>query len=183
MFLSKLHGMILAVRFVCQCKRERRAFERMTLTQARELEDEALTTCVITRMGDYDKAELKTVAQPLRVVYTVFWYQIEVNNGGLCQYFANHSAVTAPYLEQALYEVGAKKHLDLFHRFVTENGIDVRDLSSFKLERVEDFEEQEKRYPFDQFDDAFYALEEEKERLSDALACYIRQHLTDFFEA
>ena len=47
----------------------------------------------------------------------------------------------------------------LFDGFIARNNIDLTDLSSFKIEDVEEFEERMERYPFDEYDDAFYDFE------------------------
>lgn len=174
----------LLVQAISMSKEEKRCHS-VTLAQAREMDNDELASCVMMRLNADSEEELNTFSQPVRLAYTVIWYQAEVNNGGLCQYFVNSSSMTAPYLEQALCEMGANRHLSLFHNFVTKHGIDVTDLSSFKIDEVEEFEEQEERYPFDDFDEAFYELEGDEnsltETLTHCLGVYIRQHITNFF--
>lgn len=164
-----------------ETKEAERAYEKMTLEDARELDEYELVECVFCRLDAEDEEELAAMSEPQRMMYTVLWYQAEVNNGGLCQYFVNSSSMTAPYLEEALNVIGADAHLELFHRFVTENGIDVNDLDSFRIESADEFEEQLARYPFEAFDDSYYELERYG-CLDELCSAYIQAHIEDFFE-
>ena len=110
----------------------------------------------VTEDAVYDFAEQKGLAQELIFAYTLTKFEMEVNNGGLCQFFVNSSRETAPYVSDALEAVGAAGIKALFDGFIKDNGIDVNDLSSFKLSRVEDYEAQTERFDFDSFDDRFY---------------------------
>lgn len=152
----------------------------MTLSDAEAMDDDALTMCVSVRTEVADERELAALSEPVRFIYTVFSYQAEVNNGGLCQYFVNSSRMTAPYLEEALSAIGAGLHREQFSDFMSVNRIDVTDLSEFILEDIDQFEEKCELYAFDDFDNTFYELEE-KESLDSLCAAYIRAHMTDFF--
>lgn len=110
----------------------------------------------VTEDAIYDLAEQKGLARELIYGYTLTKLEMEVNNGGLCQFFVNSSREAAPYVSDALEAVGALGIKALFDGFVRDNGIDVNDLSSFKLSRVEDHEAQTERFDFDSFDDRFY---------------------------
>ena len=110
----------------------------------------------ITEDAVYDLVEQKDLPQELIFAYTLIKLEVEVNNGGLCQFFVNSSRQCAPYVSEALDAVGAGGIKELFDRFVTGNGIDVRELSSFKISKIEDFEKQTERFDFDAFDDRFY---------------------------
>ena len=114
-----------------------------------------------------------------RVFYVVEQYDEEINNGGLCQYFTNPSRLAAPYLLSSLNEIGASASAKLFSDFLTTNNIDVKDLSSFIIKDLSEFAKQNKRYPFDAYDDAFYKLCKEKP-LNEYLIAYVRKHIDEF---
>lgn len=157
-------------------------WQTITLETAAELTDEELLDCVTSRLGKVETAEeLSALSDPNRVVYTLYWYDLEVQNGGLCQYFVNSSRITAPYLPEALTAVGAEGERQAFDDFVRENGIDTSDLSSFAIQDTEEFAHQNERYPFVAFDEGYYARYE-REPLNAKLTTYIRQHLAAFFE-
>lgn len=167
-------------RFAKNLKEQQKRYAAMTLSEAQTLDDETLFECVFTRLASVDSWEdARRLTHPAQLVYVVQQYEVEVNNGGLCQYFVNSSRETAPFLVEALEAIGAQQHCAHFRRFVTDNGIDPAHLESFIIESVDEYEAQTQRYPFDAFDDAFYGLEEP---LDDLCARYIRAHLNDFFE-
>ena len=111
-----------------------------------------------------------------RVFYAASYYEMEVNNGGLCQFFVNASRVLAPMLADCLDEISASDHKALFERFVQDNGIDVNDLSSFRIDDINDYPAQTERYPFDAFDRAFYELKP----IQELLPSYVRSHISEF---
>ena len=96
-----------------------------------------------------------------RVSTVLNCFDMEVMNGGLCQFFVNESRYYAPYVSESLEIIGAKDVNEAFLDFVTKNKIDLRDLSSFKSATLEEFSAQYKRYPFDDFDKVYYSQPEE----------------------
>ena len=119
---------------------------------------------------------IRSLPHAAQVFYTVFIYDMEVNNGGLCQFFVNPSREIAPLLTECLDEIGAADHKDLFEAFVRDNGIDLNDLSSFEVSNNAEYMEQTRRFPYDDFDDRFVRLKS----LAELLPAYIREHITDF---
>ncbi len=91
-----------------------------------------------------------------KVVFCLEKFEAEVNNGGLCQFFVNSSSVCAPYISQSLESIGALNIKELFDSFVSENGINVNDLSSFKVSSIDEYNLQTQKYDYDSFDDKFY---------------------------
>ncbi|MBE6951412.1 MAG: DUF4375 domain-containing protein [Ruminococcaceae bacterium] len=123
-----------------------------------------------------EDAEHAPLTLPQRYCYALNLLELEVNNGGLCQFFVNSSRLAAPWVSDGLAAIGAAEHKELFDGFIGKYRIDVKDLSSFSILRVRDFEKQAKRYPFDEYDDRFYTLPS----LREPLTAYIRQHLDEF---
>jgi len=101
---------------------------------------------------------------------------MEVNNGGLCQFFVNSSRMVAPLVSEYMGIIGAADHKKLYDDFTSKYGIDLNDLSSFDIEEAAEFEEQNQRYPFDEYDDAFYDMEP----LETYLKKFIRENVKDF---
>lgn len=91
-------------------------------------------------------------------VYSLNRFEAEVNNGGLGQFFVNSSSECAPYISNAMNAIGATELKNHFDNFITENHININDLSSFKIDSLEQFEEQTERFDFDSFDDKFYEI-------------------------
>ena len=120
--------------------------------------------------------ELAQFSGARRTVYILEMFDAEVQNGGLCQFFVNSTRTMAPYVSRALEDVGAQTHKDLFDGFIAQNNIDVSDLESFQIFKARDFKKQAKRYDFDAFDEAYYALP----ALQDFVIAYIKSHITEF---
>lgn len=104
---------------------------------------------------------------------------MEIQNGGLCQFFVNSSREVAPYILECLEVIGATAYAELLSDFVIKNDISLNDLGSFITEDIDEYEEQTERYPFDEFDDAYYELYE-KEPLERFLLEYVKKNLKDF---
>jgi hypothetical protein len=96
------------------------------------------------------------LAEEIRFTYSLYQFEMEVNNGGLCQFFVNSSSECAPYISNALEAIHATDLKAHFDDFIEKNNIDVKDLSSFKIDTVEEYEAQTQRYDFDAFDNIFY---------------------------
>lgn len=161
---------------------KQRRWLALTRPEAEALSDEDLWDCVTSRLPDLEEPEgLAALCGPVRTVYTLYWYDLEVQNGGLCQYFVNSSRITAPYLPEALTAVGAEEYRKDFETFVRRNALDVTDLSSFQIQDVDQFAAQNARYPFDAFDEEYYERCESG-LLEDLGVAYVRKHLDAFFE-
>lgn len=111
-----------------------------------------------------------------KTFYIASCYEMEVNNGGLCQFFVNSSREIAPLLPDALSAIGADGHRELLETFVTQNAIDLNDLSSFISDTTEEYDTQTKRYPFEDFDLAF----EQLPPIRELLIPYVRKYLSEF---
>jgi hypothetical protein len=111
-----------------------------------------------------------------KVVFALNYLDMEVANGGLCQFFANDRGLVAPYIGEYLKLVGAEEHQALFDGFLAKYGIDANDLSEFSFTTIEEFVELYDLYPFDEFDDPYYQLPP----LSSYLAPLVRENLDEF---
>ena len=155
---------------------------QMSVDELRALSDEELFYAVMVRterkvdsFEDWDEG-VNSLNFHQKVFYSVNWLEIEVNNGGLCQFFVNSSRMVAPLVSEYMAVIGADEHKRLYDDFVQQNGIDLCELSSFDVDDLEEFAEQYDRYPFDDYDDAFY----EAEPLETYLTKYARENLNDF---
>lgn len=79
-------------------------------------------------------------------------------------------------LPAALEEIAAHEHKELLEAFVRENSIDLKELSSFEIRDVKEYQKQENLYPFARFDDAFFDLPP----IQELLPGYVRMHLEEF---
>lgn len=155
---------------------------KLSLEELNALSDEQFFYAVLVRTerkvdGFADWGEGVNSLNPhQKIFYCVNWLETEVNNGGLCQFFVNYSRMAAPLVSDYMAIIGAQEHKKLYDDFLLENGIDPKNLSSFDIEELEEFEGQYERYPFDEYDDAF----DELEPLESYLTKYAREHLESF---
>lgn len=119
---------------------------------------------------------ISTLNKAQKTFYSINYLDMEVQNGGLCQFFVNSSRVVAPFISECLETIGANEHKKLYDEFITQNQIDQTDLSSFNIDDVSEYEGQTRRYPFDDFDNAYYNLKP----LENFLVEYVKQHIKEF---
>jgi len=101
----------------------------MSSEQLCKLSDQRLTNVILDRIDNrlsrWNAEDYNTLNEVEITVYTAAWYSIEITNGGLCQYFVNPSKYTAPYLSDALLNIGALATEKDFTEFVNNNKIDL----------------------------------------------------------
>ena len=165
-----------------QDDKRRRRYLKMPLEELKALPDDALFDALTARTeaklikagGFVDGVDSLSNAE--KVFYIASYYEMEVNNGGLCQFFVNSSRMIAPMLLDCLRAIGADEHAKLLETFVADNGIDLNELSSFAVDSYEEYERRCESYPFDDFDDKFYELD----AITDLLTSYAREHISEF---
>lgn len=130
------------------------------------------------RVDGFDEWEegVNSLNNTQKIFYSINWLEVEVNNGGLCQFFVNSSRIVAPYISEYMSIIGANEHKELFDKFITDNSIDLSNLSSFVIDDVDEYEKQTERYSFDDYDDIFY----EMKPLEVYLKKFAREHIEDF---
>ena len=154
----------------------------LTTEELAALDDDMLFFSAISRtehiIDNYEESEdgFAALNAHQKVLFSVNALESEVNNGGLCQFFVNSSRAVAPFISDSLGLIGAEEHKALFDGFISKYRIDLNDLSSFMIRRTRDFDKMTKRYPFDEYDDAFYELP----ALEEPLTKYIRAHIDAF---
>ncbi len=143
------------------------------------LDDEAFFDALIDVCEDavYD-INAKDITDEQKTVYSLINFEIEVNNGGLCQFFVNSSRECAPYVSIALDTIGCTDLKEIYDKFINENNIDVNNLNSFIISDVSDYEKQTERFDFDSFDDEFY----ENETLHGLIINYAKKNLNSILK-
>jgi hypothetical protein len=159
----------------------------MTGEQLCKLSDESLVTTIIERI-DFNNKNKSTENEKLaalnnteRITYTAAWFDWEVQNGGLYQYFSNSSRYTAPYLSETLKSIGANQIETCFKNFITKYNVELANMDDFHAKSVEEYTLKEKLYPYDEFNKKFVELYE-KENILTLTAKYIRDHISDFIK-
>ena len=91
-----------------------------------------------------------------KTAYTAACLDLEIMNGGLCQFFAN-CPDCADFVPEALDRLGAAEHKALYEQFLAVNAIDPLD-PMFQTESIEEFSQLYDLYPWDDFDTPYCAL-------------------------
>lgn len=157
----------------------------MQTEELNALEDTDLLSAVSYRLdAKVDKFDdisegLEALSENQRVIYSVGWFDAEIQNGGLCQFFVNSSRVIAPDVSKCLAALNACEYKRLYDGFIEENKIDTCDLSSFGPADISEYERQMERYPFDDFDDSYYKLSEKKP-IEAYMIAFVRKSLSEF---
>ena len=157
-------------------------YNKMTTEELASLSDDELFETVwkraesIIELNNEISNAFNFLNDEQRIFYAINYFEMEVNNGGLCQFFVNSSRIFAPSVSEYMEIIGATEHKKLFDTFIEKNQINLYNLSSFDCETVEDFELQYERYPFEEFDDEFYELDP----LQKYLIPYIRKNIDKF---
>ena len=163
-----------------QMKKEA-AYLQMSTSELAQLSDDELFSAIWARTENIvsSKEDLLegflSLNEKQRIFYAVYYLEMEVYNGGLCQFFVNSSRMVAPIVSEYMSIIGATEHKNLYDTFIEKHQIDTQDLSSFDCETVEVFQSQYERYPFDEYDDAFCELE--------PLQTYLTQFVKENIEA
>jgi hypothetical protein len=123
-----------------------------------------------------DEIAFSKITPEHRTVYILSIFDMEIQNGGLCQFFVNSSRLLAPHVDQCLMTVNAEEQRKLFSSFVTTNNIDLNNLESFEIEDATEFVAQTERYDFESFDNAYIELTP----LQDYLISYIKANISVF---
>ncbi len=110
-----------------------------------------------------------------QTVFVLSWYDDQIRNGGLFEFFCSEERVFAPLVETFLLSVNALEHHNLFRSFLDENALDATDLSAFAVENAAVSNVWEKRYPFQAYYQAYASLPP----LESYLAAYIRDRIDD----
>ena len=167
---------------IAEAKENEARYLTMSIEELSALSDDELFEAVASRTeSKVDNFEdladgVNSLNNSQKIFHSLNWFEMEVNNGGLCQFFVNSSRIVAPLVSEYMGIIGAEEHKKLYDDFVDKNDIDLSELSYFNIAEVEDFEEKNQSYPFDEYDDKFY----EMEPLETYLKKYIKEHLEDF---
>ena len=167
---------------ITEAKENEARYLAMTLEDLSALSDDELFEAVVirteskvSRFEDWTDG-VNSLNSSQKIFYSLNWLEMEVNNGGLCQFFVNSSRMVAPCVSEFMGIVGANEHKKLYDDFIAQNDIDLSDLSFFDIEKVEEFEEKTQKYPFDEYDNMFCEIEP----LESYLKRFIKAHLEEF---
>lgn len=150
--------------------------ELLKLTDSQLYEKVYLQTLDLVEAYPDEKTALSEISPEYKTVYILSIYDMEIQNGGLCQFFVNSSRLLAPHVDDCFQTINAQEHKKLFNEFVTNNNIDLEHLESFEIEDVNEYTAQTMRYDFEAFDNAYIELTP----LQDYIVSYIKDNISAF---
>ena len=173
-------GFVSAILYNIRNMKKAKKIREMGKENLLALEDEDFYEAICCLCDDavYDIKAVGLTKEQI-FAYSLYMFEMEVNNGGLCQFFVNSSSECAPFIGEALEAIGATELKSLFEQFMKDNDIDVTDLSSFKITYVEEYEAQTERFDFDKFDNSFYDNENFHQQIIDYFRANVEQLLKD----
>ncbi len=127
----------------------------------------------------YDLDKISKLSKGQQAVFSTWWLEAEVNNGGFNQFYFNSSGQYAKMAEIGFKTIGAEKFSELTLRannIFTENK---ERLEEFDDGTKESFSESYKDNPLNDLDTEFYKLYD-SENISDLRIKYIRENNKQF---
>jgi hypothetical protein len=163
----------------------RKIYTELDENTIKRLSDEELEQTVIDyidhKIGDNYEEEYNIVtglSKGFQAIYTTWWVEAEVNNGGFHQYFWNPSGKFADLAVVGFKEIGAIENAELMEKAIA---IVIREFPEMKKFHdkgsPEAFSESYKYTKLNDLDDKFY---EYKEDLSGLRIKYIRENIQLF---
>ena len=108
--------------------------------------------------GPNDDPYFSSLPEAAQCLHFVALFDMEIQNGGLQQFFVNCGAAYAVRISQNLRITGLSEIADLYDDFINRHGIDVSCLIRFSAETEDELIALTTLYPFDEFDDAYIKL-------------------------
>lgn len=121
-------------------------------------EYEALYLALAGRTSGPDDEEFKNLPEEAQNLFIVSVLDMEVQNGGICQFFVNYGPACAERAADCLRAVGLDEMAAAYERFFRENGINPAELHEFHAETAEQFSALYKLHPYELFDDEYMKL-------------------------
>ena len=123
-----------------------------------------------------DKSFISILNEAQYIYAAVSAFGMEINNGGLGQFFLGESRRFAPYVSEGLHEIGADEIQKLFDDAVFKRGININELLDVAETDEVAYNDMILQYGFEDFDDAV-AKVYEKESLEKLLIGYARKNI------
>lgn len=109
-------------------------------------------------LGPEADEQFHSLPECLQALYITAIFDMEIQNGGLCQFFVNCGSTYAAKITESLHVIGLEPMEVLYKSFLSDHQIDSSDLSSFQSDSIDNIIAQYERYPYDSFDSAYIDL-------------------------
>jgi Sec-independent protein translocase protein TatA len=164
----------------------RTIYKELTTEIIDSIDDNDLEQVVIDNIyeqvgSDYEKEfeNAKKLTKAQQAMFSVWWVEAEVNNGGFNQFYFNSSGQYAQMAVEGFELFGASKFADLMRQANQIYNENKERLEEFDDGTMESFSASYKENPLNDLDTEFYELYD-TEPLNKLRIAYIRKHLSEF---
>lgn len=109
-----------------------------------------------------------------RNIYSLLWFDKEIINGGLGEYFFGYSNITMKYIEEALNDIGDYETLSKYKEVLLNNDVE-NAITSISKRNVEEYTQFMSQFDFVKFNDYY-----NHKNIDNMIAKYIRKNICEF---
>ncbi len=164
----------------------RKIYKKLTAEIIKSIPDDKLEQSIMDNIDtNFQKGEQYTLDKISKLttgqqaVFSTWWLEAEVNNGGFNQFYFNSSGQFSKMAEIGFKTIGAEKFSELTSRANNIFAENKKRLEEFDDGTVESFSESYKDNPLNDLDTEFYELYK-SENIGDLRIKYIRENISEF---
>ena len=164
----------------------RKIYKKLTIEILDSIPDDKLEQAIMdnidTRFQDGEQYTLNKISELTngqQAVFSTWWLEAEVNNGGFNQFYFNSSGQFADMAEIGFLTIGADKFSELTKRANKIYSENKERLEEFDDGTMESFSESYKDNPLNDLDTEFYKLYD-SEKIGELRIKYIRENKNEF---
>ena len=135
---------------------------------------EKLYTHVMMESCDADNPNFAAQPRAMQALHVVLMFDMEIQNGGVAQFFWNQGSAYAALVPEMLRETGFEDIAALYEDFLVQNHIQMEEIDSYR-EQFPDMSGLYDFHPFDSFDKAYMKIWEET-NFNDRILQYAARH-------
>ncbi len=119
---------------------------------------EQLYEHVMMEACDADNPDFIAQSRAMQALDVVLVFDMEIQNGGLAQFFWNRGSAYAALVPEMLREIGLDDVAALYEGFIAENYIQLEEIDSYREQFPRMGEDFYILHPFDEFDEAYMKI-------------------------
>ena len=164
----------------------RKIYKKLTSEIIKSIPDDKLEQSIMDNIDtnfkkgeEYTLDKISKLTKGQQAVFSTWWLEAELNNGGFNQFYFNSSGQFSKMAEIGFKKIGAEKFSELTSRSNKIFSENKERLEEFDDGTMESFSESYKDNPLNDLDTEFYKLYE-SENIGDLRIKYIRENMNEF---
>ena len=121
-------------------------------------EYEKLYMHVMMESCDADNPDFSAQSRAMQALHVVLLFDMEIQNGGVAQFFWNQGSTYAALVPEMLREMGLDDVAALYEDFIAANYIQIAEIDSYREQFPDAGVEFYSLHPFDEFDEAYMKI-------------------------